>query len=190
VGDLQDKAKSEAELQKALQGVQLALIPAGVPRKPGMTRDDLFNTNAGVVCPAHPACASPVALLRQSCGSASGSMNNVTLHWLCDSSLSMRRNARGGAQAVRASAISIAIRVAAQLGHFTSTSLCCLRGNRHRAGPGGGHRQGGARRLGGHHQQPRQLNGAHCRRGLQARGWAAKTLTLPAALLLTRCTAV
>lgn len=47
VGDLSDKAKSEEELAKALQGVQLALIPAGVPRKPGMTRDDLFNTNAG-----------------------------------------------------------------------------------------------------------------------------------------------
>jgi malate dehydrogenase len=50
VGDLQDKAKSEEELAKALQGVQLALIPAGVPRKPGMTRDDLFNTNAGATC--------------------------------------------------------------------------------------------------------------------------------------------
>jgi len=25
------------------------LIPAGVPRKPGMTRDDLFNTNASIV---------------------------------------------------------------------------------------------------------------------------------------------
>lgn len=25
------------------------IIPAGVPRKPGMTRDDLFNTNASVV---------------------------------------------------------------------------------------------------------------------------------------------
>ena len=25
------------------------MIPAGVPRKPGMTRDDLFNTNAGIV---------------------------------------------------------------------------------------------------------------------------------------------
>jgi len=25
------------------------VIPAGVPRKPGMTRDDLFNTNAGIV---------------------------------------------------------------------------------------------------------------------------------------------
>lgn len=49
MGDLQDKAKSEEELAKALQGVQLALIPAGVPRKPGMTRDDLFNTNAGTI---------------------------------------------------------------------------------------------------------------------------------------------
>jgi len=25
------------------------IIPAGVPRKPGMTRDDLFNINAGIV---------------------------------------------------------------------------------------------------------------------------------------------
>ena len=25
------------------------VIPAGVPRKPGMTRDDLFNINAGIV---------------------------------------------------------------------------------------------------------------------------------------------
>ena len=24
------------------------IIPAGVPRKPGMTRDDLFNINAGI----------------------------------------------------------------------------------------------------------------------------------------------
>lgn len=30
-------------------GAQVVIIPAGVPRKPGMTRDDLFNTNAGVV---------------------------------------------------------------------------------------------------------------------------------------------
>ena len=65
VGDLQDKAKSEAELAKALQGVQLALIPAGVPRKPGMTRDDLFNTNAGAARRVHPDCAPPAALLRQ-----------------------------------------------------------------------------------------------------------------------------
>ena len=25
------------------------MIPAGVPRKPGMTRDDLFSTNASIV---------------------------------------------------------------------------------------------------------------------------------------------
>eukprot|EP00756_Hemistasia_phaeocysticola_P029544 Hpha_TRINITY_DN16238_c0_g1::TRINITY_DN16238_c0_g1_i3::g.14737::m.14737/K00026/MDH2; malate dehydrogenase len=33
----------------ALEGSDLVLIPAGVPRKPGMTRDDLFNTNASIV---------------------------------------------------------------------------------------------------------------------------------------------
>lgn len=49
VGDMGDAAKSEAALAKALEGVQLAIIPAGVPRKPGMTRDDLFNINAGIV---------------------------------------------------------------------------------------------------------------------------------------------
>ncbi|CAI5743234.1 unnamed protein product [Hyaloperonospora brassicae] len=33
----------------ALEGADVVVIPAGVPRKPGMTRDDLFNTNAGIV---------------------------------------------------------------------------------------------------------------------------------------------
>lgn len=33
------------------------VIPAGVPRKPGMTRDDLFNTNAGIVAGIAEACA-------------------------------------------------------------------------------------------------------------------------------------
>jgi hypothetical protein len=33
-------------LGAALYGCQLVVIPAGVPRKPGMTRDDLFNINA------------------------------------------------------------------------------------------------------------------------------------------------
>jgi len=36
-------------LKHALTGADLVVIPAGVPRKPGMTRDDLFNTNAGIV---------------------------------------------------------------------------------------------------------------------------------------------
>jgi len=37
------------ELAAAIKGADLVLIPAGVPRKPGMTRDDLFNVNAGIV---------------------------------------------------------------------------------------------------------------------------------------------
>lgn len=37
------------QLRDSLKGCQVILIPAGVPRKPGMTRDDLFNTNASIV---------------------------------------------------------------------------------------------------------------------------------------------
>lgn len=37
------------DLKKALAGCDVVVIPAGVPRKPGMTRDDLFNINAGIV---------------------------------------------------------------------------------------------------------------------------------------------
>jgi len=33
----------------ALKDCDLVVIPAGVPRKPGMTRDDLFSVNAGIV---------------------------------------------------------------------------------------------------------------------------------------------
>lgn len=36
-------------LKEALTGADVVVIPAGVPRKPGMTRDDLFNTNASIV---------------------------------------------------------------------------------------------------------------------------------------------
>lgn len=36
-------------LQNALKDSDVVVIPAGVPRKPGMTRDDLFNINAGIV---------------------------------------------------------------------------------------------------------------------------------------------
>ncbi|VFQ98709.1 unnamed protein product [Cuscuta campestris] len=39
----------EENLGKALEGSDVVIIPAGVPRKPGMTRDDLFNINAGIV---------------------------------------------------------------------------------------------------------------------------------------------
>lgn len=37
------------ELKNALEGCNIVVIPAGVPRKPGMTRDDLFNVNATIV---------------------------------------------------------------------------------------------------------------------------------------------
>jgi len=36
-------------LKKVLTGADIVIIPAGVPRKPGMTRDDLFKINAGIV---------------------------------------------------------------------------------------------------------------------------------------------
>jgi len=39
----------EEQLKDALTGSHVVVVPAGVPRKPGMTRDDLFNTNATIV---------------------------------------------------------------------------------------------------------------------------------------------
>ena len=55
------------QLSNALYDSHLVIIPAGVPRKPGMTRDDLFNINAGkyhqhaallfLVCKGHSICA-------------------------------------------------------------------------------------------------------------------------------------
>ncbi|KAI8966867.1 malate dehydrogenase [Daldinia sp. FL1419] len=35
--------------KKAFKDADIIVIPAGIPRKPGMTRDDLFNINAGIV---------------------------------------------------------------------------------------------------------------------------------------------
>merc|ERR1712142_1107741 len=45
------------ELDACLQGCSLVLIPAGMPRKPGMSRDDLFNTNASIAMNLADACA-------------------------------------------------------------------------------------------------------------------------------------
>jgi len=44
-------------IAEALNGADVVVIPAGVPRKPGMTRDDLFNTNASIVKNLVEACA-------------------------------------------------------------------------------------------------------------------------------------
>lgn len=52
-------------LKAALTGADVVVIPAGVPRKPGMTRDDLFNTNASIVKNLVEGCAQycPEAVL-------------------------------------------------------------------------------------------------------------------------------
>ncbi|GAA96306.1 uncharacterized protein L969DRAFT_99418 [Mixia osmundae IAM 14324] len=41
--------KEDDGLVKALTDADIVVIPAGVPRKPGMSRDDLFNINASIV---------------------------------------------------------------------------------------------------------------------------------------------
>eukprot|EP01062_Namystynia_karyoxenos_P072470 TRINITY_DN6866_c0_g1_i1.p2 TRINITY_DN6866_c0_g1~~TRINITY_DN6866_c0_g1_i1.p2 ORF type:complete len:342 (+),score=144.71 TRINITY_DN6866_c0_g1_i1:101-1126(+) len=50
-------AEGNKNIAAALEGCDLVLIPAGVPRKPGMTRDDLFNTNASIVAGLVTSCA-------------------------------------------------------------------------------------------------------------------------------------
>ncbi|KAG0262219.1 hypothetical protein BG011_000193 [Mortierella polycephala] len=39
----------KTEMDEALKNAHTVVIPAGVPRKPGMTRDDLFKINAGII---------------------------------------------------------------------------------------------------------------------------------------------
>jgi len=53
------------QLEDCLTGCHLVLVPAGVPRKPGMTRDDLFGINAGIAKGIVEACATycPDAIL-------------------------------------------------------------------------------------------------------------------------------
>merc|ERR1711972_1311943 len=43
--------------KECLTGCDLVLIPAGMPRKPGMTRDDLFKVNADIAKGLVDACA-------------------------------------------------------------------------------------------------------------------------------------
>merc|ERR1712110_401267 len=44
-------------LQECLTGCHLVLVPAGMPRKPGQTRDDLFKINADIAKGIVEACA-------------------------------------------------------------------------------------------------------------------------------------
>ncbi|EGV60741.1 Malate dehydrogenase, cytoplasmic [Yamadazyma tenuis] len=46
---LPSSKEDKSALASSLKGSDLVIIPAGVPRKPGMTRDDLFNINASIV---------------------------------------------------------------------------------------------------------------------------------------------
>merc|ERR1719163_2657747 len=53
-----DTAKPAVDqLEDCLKGSHLVLVPAGVPRKPGMTRDDLFAINAGIAKGLVESCA-------------------------------------------------------------------------------------------------------------------------------------
>ncbi|KAI8810422.1 lactate/malate dehydrogenase [Cladochytrium replicatum] len=49
--------KGAESLDAAVKDADVVIIPAGVPRKPGMTRDDLFNVNANIVKTLAEACA-------------------------------------------------------------------------------------------------------------------------------------
>lgn len=55
----------EEKLAEALTGCDLVIIPAGMPRKPGMSRDDLFKVNASIVQGLIRACGThcPEAVL-------------------------------------------------------------------------------------------------------------------------------
>merc|ERR1712019_192009 len=57
--------KAVDKLEAALTGCHVVLIPAGMPRKPGMTRDDLFKINADIAKSLVSACAKfcPEAIL-------------------------------------------------------------------------------------------------------------------------------
>ncbi|GMG48281.1 unnamed protein product [Ambrosiozyma monospora] len=45
---LKDK-QDVSQLQRSLSDSDVVIIPAGIPRKPGMTRDDLFKVNGSIV---------------------------------------------------------------------------------------------------------------------------------------------
>ena len=47
--DVKISGFSKDDLGKALDSADVVMIPAGMPRKPGMDRADLFNANAGII---------------------------------------------------------------------------------------------------------------------------------------------
>src|SRR5512140_2433048 len=63
--ELFDSRVTGTTTYEATAGSDIVVITAGIPRKPGMSRDDLLNTNAGIVgsCAAEVAKTSPNAIL-------------------------------------------------------------------------------------------------------------------------------
>merc|ERR1712060_310056 len=57
MGVMEPSDKAIDKLEECLTGCDLVLIPAGMPRKPGMTRDDLFKVNADIARGLVDACA-------------------------------------------------------------------------------------------------------------------------------------
>lgn len=47
--DVKIAGYTKEDLDTALAGADVVMIPAGMPRKPGMDRADLFNANAGII---------------------------------------------------------------------------------------------------------------------------------------------
>lgn len=52
-----DPSKPPVDQLECLTGCDLVVVPAGMPRKPGMTRDDLLGINAGIARGIAEACA-------------------------------------------------------------------------------------------------------------------------------------
>ena len=55
------------KLAEAVRGCDLVIIPAGVPRKPGMTRDDLFKVRSGLQQPGIATSESACAMSYNNC---------------------------------------------------------------------------------------------------------------------------
>lgn len=154
-------------LSGALYGAHLVIIPAGVPRKPGMTRDDLFNINAGMrwLCMGthivqqtyrcdsvrhvihRPANVQPIALEATIlCPSAYGpDMPNWAASQACLSHSACHQSVH--------SITSTARNLSAHTG-----KRCC----RHCQDSSRGHCQILPTGMGEHHLQPRQFHGPDC----------------------------
>jgi len=59
------KIKAFETVDEAVKGVDVIVIPAGMPRKEGMTRDDLFAANAKVAADLAVAIAKYIVLSKR-----------------------------------------------------------------------------------------------------------------------------